>query len=152
VSRPYGDDRAIVMNSPMQNADVVLYDTVYHSAAIVGLNTSAEIEAAIVGRPVFTIVDDNARGQQGTLHFHYLLRHRGGPVELANDFEQHLTQLGDALAGRYDRAPVDAFVQWFVRPHGLSTPVAPRVADAIEMLAATHTDVVERKPALASER
>ena len=74
VSRPFGDDRAIVMNSPMQNADVVLYDTVHHSAAIVGLNTSAEIEAAIVGRPVFTILDSNAKGQQGTLHFHYLLR------------------------------------------------------------------------------
>jgi hypothetical protein len=152
VSRPFGDDRAIVMNSPMQNADVVLYDTVYHSAAIVGLNTSAEIEAAIVGRPVFTILDNNARGQQGTLHFHYLLRERGGHVELASDFEQHRAQLGDALAGRYDRNTIDNFVQRFVRPHGLSNPVAPRVADALEALAATRHDGVDRKPALASGR
>jgi len=150
VSRPFGDERAIVMNSPMQNADAVLYDTVYHSAAVVGLNTSAEIEAAIVGRPVFTILDGNARGQQGTLHFHYLLRERGGHVELARDFDQHRAQLSDALAGRYDRPAIDAFVQRFVRPFGLSTPASPRVADAIETLAARHD--ADRHTAVASGR
>lgn len=148
VSRPFGDDLAIVMNSPMQNADVVLYDTVHHSAAIVGLNTSAEIEAAIVGRPVFTILDSNAKGQQGTLHFHYLLRSRGGHVEFADSFERHVAQLSDALAGRYSRDDILGFVQRFVRPHGLDAPVAPRVADAIEALAASHEslDSVRLKP------
>jgi len=145
VSRPFGDDRAVVMNSPMQNADVVLYDTVHHSAAIVGLNTSAEIEAAIVGRPVFTILDSNAKGQQGTLHFHYLLRQRGGHVELAESFDQHTAQLSDALAGKYRRDTIDAFVQRFVRPHGLNVPVAPRLADAIEALAATHETAIDRE-------
>jgi len=145
ASRPFGDDRAVVMNSPMQNADVVLYDTVHHSAAIVGLNTSAEIEAAIVGRPVFTILDGNAKGQQGTLHFHYLLRGRGGHVELAENFDQHTAQLSDALAGKYGRDVMDAFVRRFVRPHGLNLPVAPRVADAIEALAATHVTASERE-------
>ena len=153
VSRPFGDERAIVMNSPMQNADVVLYDTVYHSAAIVGLNTSAEIEAAIVGRPVFTIVDSNARGQEGTLHFHYLLRANGGHVELAGDFDEHRLQLAAALAGRDDRTRIGIFVRRFVRPHGLDVPVAPIVADAIEALAVTHdTQLDNRKPALTSER
>ncbi len=134
VSKPFGDDRAVVMNSPMQNADLVLFDTVHHSAAVVGLNTSAEIEAAIVGRPVYTIVDPAAGGQQGTLHFHYLLRAQGGPVELAEDFDAHRRQLSAALAGEYDRAAIASFVQRFVRPHGLDVPVAPRVADAIESL------------------
>jgi hypothetical protein len=146
VSRPFADDRAVVMNSPMQNADVVLYDTVYHSAAIVGLNTSAEIEAAIVGRPVFTIVDSNARGQKGTLHFHYLLRQHGGHVELAENFDQHVAQLADALAGRYEQGALDAFVQEFIRPHGITEPVAPRVADAIEGLASGHRTTVRLKP------
>jgi hypothetical protein len=135
VSRPFGDERAVVMNSPMQNADVVLFDTLYHSAAVVGLNTSAEIEAGIVGRPVFTIVDGNAGGQQGTLHFHYLLRPQGGHVELGEDFDQHRAQLSGALAGRYDRAVIDGFMRRFVRPHGLDVPVAPLVADAVEALA-----------------
>jgi hypothetical protein len=144
VSRPFGDDRSIVMNSPMQNADVVLYDTVHHSAAVVGLNTSAEIEAAIVGRPVFTLIDSEAGGQQGTLHFHYLLRSQGGHVELAEDFSQHRVQLSEALAGSGDRSRIRAFVQRFVRPHGLDVPVAPLVADAIEALApAGQGDAVE---------
>ena len=62
------------MNSPMQNADQVLYDTVHHSAAVVGFNTSAEIEAAIVGRRPTTILDPKAEGQKGTPALHYLLR------------------------------------------------------------------------------
>ena len=153
VSRPFADQHAIVMNSPMQNADVVLFDTVYHSAAIVGLNTSAEIEAAIVGRPVFTIVDSNARGQEGTLHFHYLLRANGGHVELAGDFDEHRLQLAAALAGRDDRTRIEIFVRRFVRPHGLDVPVAPIVADAIEALAVTHeTQLDNQKPALTSGR
>jgi hypothetical protein len=134
VSKPFADQRTVVMNSPMQNADLVLYDTVHHSAAVVGLNTSAEIEAAIVGRPVYTIVDPAAGGQEGTLHFHYLLRAHGGPVELADDFDQHRAHLSAALAGQYDPAVIASFVQRFVRPHGLDVPVAPIVADAIEAL------------------
>ena len=132
VSRPFDDPQAVVMNSPMQNADQVLYDTVYHSAAVVGLNTSAEIEAAIVGRPVYTILDSAAEGQEGTLHFHYLLQAHGGHVNLADSFAQHRAQLSDALAGRYDHGPIAAFVQGFVRPRGLSVPASPLVADAIE--------------------
>ena len=134
ISKPFGDPRAVVMNSPMQNADLVLFDTVHHSEAVVGLNTSAEIEAAIVGRPVYTIVDPDAGGQQGTLHFHYLLRSQGGPVELAADFDEHRAQLSAALAGQYDRGVLASFVQRFVRPSGLDVPVAPLVADAVESL------------------
>jgi hypothetical protein len=140
VSRPFGDERALVMNSPMQNADAVLFDTVFHSAAVVGLNTSAEIEAAIVGRPVFTIVDSNAGGQEGTLHFHYLLRSQGGHVELAGGFDQHRDQLSAALAGGSDRSRIDAFVERFVRPRGLNFPVAPIVAEAIEALGSPDRD------------
>jgi hypothetical protein len=146
VSRPLADEKSIVMNSPMQNADAVLFDTVHHSAAVVGLNTSAEIEAAIVGRPVFTIVDSNAGGQEGTLHFHYLLRSQGGHVELAGDFEEHRMQLSAALAGRYDRSTINAFVERFVRPRGLNVAVAPIVADAIEALESAGRDPLRATP------
>jgi hypothetical protein len=134
ASRPFDDKRVVVMNSPMQNADQVLYDTVHHSVAAVGLNTSAEIEAAIVGRPVYTILDPNAEGQKGTLHFHYLLRERGGHVYLADSFDEHRRQLSDALAGIDDASARENFLRNFVRPHGLDAPVAPMVADAIEAL------------------
>jgi hypothetical protein len=122
------------MNSPLQNADQVLFDTVHHSAAVVGLNTSAEIEAAIVGRPVYTIIDPAARGQQGTLHFHYLLREQGGHVYLSHGFDEHRAHLSAALRGEYDRAAIHNFLGNFVRPLGIERPVSPILADAIESL------------------
>ena len=109
----------------------MLWDTLHHSAAVVGLNTSAEIEAAIVGRPVYTLLDPNAEGQTGTLHFHYLLREQGGHVNFAHTFTEHCAHLSDALDGRYDRAALTSFLRAFVRPHGLDMPVSPIVADAV---------------------
>ena len=46
----------------------------YYSAAVVGLNTSAFIEAAVVGKPVLTITlpEISTFNQEGTLHFRYL--------------------------------------------------------------------------------
>ena len=31
------------------------FDSIYHAAAVVGINTTAQIESAIVGRPVHTL-------------------------------------------------------------------------------------------------
>ena len=50
------------------------FDSLYHAAAVVGLNTSALVEAAIVDRPVFTMLLPEFRdNQEGTFHFHHLL-------------------------------------------------------------------------------
>lgn len=132
ASRPFADTGTVVLSSVMRNADQVLYDTLAHGAAVVGLNTSAEIEAAIVGRPVFTVLDSGAEGQRGTLHFHYLLQSEGGHVETAPNLAEHLAQVSGALAGRRDPRVIPAFVQRFVRPLGLDRPVSPILADAIE--------------------
>ena len=49
------------------------FDSIYHAAAVVGINTTAQIESAIVGRPVHTVLTDEYRAtQEGTLHFRYL--------------------------------------------------------------------------------
>ena len=83
------------------NADPTLLDTVYHSAAVVGLNTSAQLEAGILGRPVLTILaPEFEEGQQGTLHFSYLLKEHGGFVDVAPDFEVHRRQLAAAVSRR----------------------------------------------------
>jgi hypothetical protein len=132
TSRPFDDPNAVVVYSQLRNADQVLFDTLHHSAAVVGLNTSAEIEAAIAGRPVYTIVDPAAEGQTGTLHFRYLLREQGGHVYFAESFDEHCRQLGRGVAGEYDREALERFLLAFVRPHGLGTAVSPLVADAIE--------------------
>ena len=126
--------------SRVLNADRSLYDALYHSAAVVGLNTSAQIEAGILGKPVLTLLAPGfEKGQQGTLHFRYLLREEGGFVELANDFDEHKTHLARALTGGYDAAEVRAAVERFIRPHGWQRPATPIVANAI-------TDMAPEKP------
>jgi hypothetical protein len=118
------------------NADQTLFDTVFHSAAVVGLNTSAELEAGIVGRPVFTVLaGTHAEGQEGTIHFQYLLKERGGFVEVAPDFETHRRQLAAAVRGEYDAAAIRTFIERFLRPHGWSQPATPLLVSAIEELA-----------------
>ncbi len=112
------------------------FDTLYHCAAVVGINTSALIEAAIVGRAVYSVLaPEFVRTQQGTLHFRYL---EGGLLRVAQGFDQHLRQLDDVLSGRTDdRERCRAFTEGFVRPHGLDTPAAQRLAAGIESLGGT---------------
>jgi len=112
------------------------FDSLYYCAAVVGINTSAQIEAAIVGRPVFTIRSaEFAHAQEGTLHFQYLVND-GGAVRAAASLEEHASQLGALLSGSPDASrDARAFVHAFVRPRGLDVPVAPLFARTIGELA-----------------
>ena len=113
------------------------YESLYYSAAVVGINTSALIEAAIVGRPVFTIrTPEFAHAQEGTLHFRHLVG-EGGIVRSATSLDQHAEQLAALLTGADD---VDAirrgeFVQTFVRPHGLEVDAASVFVRTIDEMA-----------------
>ncbi|MBI4888577.1 MAG: FkbM family methyltransferase [Acidobacteria bacterium] len=133
VARPFGDPRAVVIRTAYRSS-IGLFESIWHSGAVVGLNTSAELEAGIVGRPVFTIVVNprEADGQAGTLHFHYLLKEHGGFVSAEGNYKHHLSDLGDALKAPPDPAAIRAFIETFLRPHGIDTPVAPLLAEAIE--------------------
>jgi hypothetical protein len=114
------------------------FDSLHHAAAVVGINTSAMIEAAIVGRPVFSMhTDEFAATQEGTLHFHHLLPENGGCVRIASTLAEHVTQLGERLRDpAAAHAETQRFVASFVRPHGLERPATPIVVDAIEQLGA----------------
>lgn len=116
----------------------VFFDSLYHASAIVGVNTSAMIEAAIVGRPVLTILDgDFESTQAGTLHFRYFLPEHGGYVQTATSFDAHIAQLTAALEGRdanWDRLR-ETFVGRFVRPLGPDRKATSALADGIESLA-----------------
>ena len=117
------------------DAEAVFFDSMAHSTAVVGINTSAQIDAAIVGKPVFT-VRAFAQSQDGTLHFHYLLRENGGFVRDASGLDEHVAQMRDVLADPAgSETEIGSFVSSFVRPRGLDRPAAPVVADAIEEVA-----------------
>ena len=111
------------------------FDALFHSAAVVGLNTSALIEAGVVGCHVLSLVDERyAHNQEGTLHWPYLTDVGGGVLRVARDLEEHVEQLTVALT---TPAPDhDRFVKAFVRPHGLEVAATPRLADAVETISA----------------
>ena len=123
---------------PMSEADEALYyDSIHHAAAVVGINTSAMVESFVQRRQVLTIrAPEFHATQDGTLHFRYLTPPTG-PLRVADDLEEHVAQLREALAvPERDRARIDDFVRSFVRPHGLERPATPILADTIEGLAA----------------
>lgn len=113
------------------------YDSLHHAAAAVGINTSALIEAAIVDRPVLTLLDPQfAETQEGTLHFRHLAGD-AGILFLADSVEEHLAQLATALReDSHWRARNRGFVESFVRPAGIDRPATPLIADAVERMAA----------------
>lgn len=130
-------DVAIWRLPTSMNSDQGLYDSLYHAAALVGLNTSAMLEASIVGRAVCTVLaPDFTGGQEQTLHFNYLREENGGPVIVARDFDEHRRQLEHVL-----REPVEAekralrFVRSFIRPLGRSRRVDRIAVREIERLA-----------------
>ena len=122
------------------------YDSLYHSAAVVGINTSALIEAGIVGRPVLSVLDDEHRNSQdGTLHFQYLVDESGGLLHVADGLPAHVGQLAAALSATDHAERARAFLASFLRPHGVERPATPILANAIEGLAAIQT-VPDRAP------
>lgn len=140
--RPWRDvDLTAVANAaiwPREDLDPVderrraeYFDSIHHAGAVVGVNTTALVEAAVLERPTLTLLDAAVSGGQlGTLHFDLLAGDRGA-LRVAASMEEHLDQLGAALASGADDT-ARRFAAWFVRPHGLDRPAAPFAADAIE--------------------
>ena len=133
IARPFDEPLAIVLRTS-DRAQQGLYECIGHSVAVVGLNTSAELEAAIVGRPVYTVLADgaDADGQSSTLHFHYLVQGGGGCVRVASSLQEHAAQLAAELKTPADAAELRGFVGDFLRPLGVDRPVSPLLAEAIE--------------------
>jgi hypothetical protein len=111
------------------------FDSLAHSAAVVGINTTSMIEAAILGKSVLTVIVPEF-AQLTTVHFQYLLAENGGFLHVAESLDDHVGQLARALdedalgADRRRR-----FIESFVRPAGLERPAAPITVAAIEELA-----------------
>ena len=86
---------------PMSGEDDALYfDSIHHASAVVGINTSAMVEAFIQRRPVLTIRDEAfAETQEGTPHFQELRAAAGAALGVAGSLDEHLGQLARG-AGR----------------------------------------------------
>ena len=124
------------------------FDSLYHASATVGLNTSAMIEAAILGRPVHTVLLPEFRdNQEGTLHFRYLLDGPDALLRAARSLDDHARDVASVLDG-CDPDPERSrrFVRWFVRPCG-DEPATARFVEAVEALGTEPAPTPEPVPA-----
>jgi hypothetical protein len=112
------------------------FDSLFHSSAVVGLVTSAFLEAAVVGRPVLTVtLPEYRQHQDEMIHFRYLRTVAGGVLQTAPDLPAHLAQLAEAVTrGERDERNLK-FVGAFVRPAGLDVPATPAFIAALERAA-----------------
>ena len=112
------------------------FESLFYSRAVVGLNTSAFLEGAVVGRPVHTILlPEFHENQEGTLHFRYLFTVGGGVLQGGRSFEEHGAQLVASLRRPADQPGTNPqFVREFIRPHGLDRPATSIFCDTMEDL------------------
>jgi hypothetical protein len=137
-----------------EDARAVFYDSIAHSAAVVGINTTALLESAIVGKRVLTIrASEFANTQDGTLHYQYLRSENGGFLYEADTLEDHLDQVRAVFQSDSD-SPTQGgtFVQDFLRPSGLGVPSTPLIVAEIERLAACRLPVENPSPAILALR
>jgi hypothetical protein len=125
------------------------FDSLHHCAAVVGINTSAMIEAAIVGRPVCSLLaEEFADAQEGTIHFRHLLPENGGFLRIASTLDEHVAQISGCLRNpEATREETERFVASFIRPHGAARPATPMFAEAIERLGDAPAPTPRRAPA-----
>lgn len=109
----------------VQSSRQTYFDTLYHSHGVIGVNTSAFIEAAIIDRPCITLLDDFYRQTQEELpHFHHLLD--AGFLETSASIDEFLKIVAAISKGADQKAlQRRQFVETFVRPRGIEQPTAP---------------------------
>ena len=134
----FGNAALYGRNPTSPDAQADYFDSLFHSHAVIGLVTSAFLEAAIVGRPVHTLLlPEFEMYQEGVQHFRYLMEVEGGLLEVTRSFPQHLNELAAVLARPVQRDARNVrFVTAFVRPAGLDQPATPRFLAALEEMVA----------------
>ena len=111
------------------------FDSMHYASMVVGLNTSAFLEAGVLGKSVFTVLlpKYSRNNQEGTIHFHYLLNVKGGLLHVARSFEEHVAQLSERIAAPDAPDPRSVrFTEAFIRPAGLDVPATPAFVEAVE--------------------
>jgi hypothetical protein len=115
------------------------FESLYYSAAVVGITTSAFLEAAVVDRPVMSFHADDLRAEhEESLHFRHLADPEHGLLTMASSLEEHERQVARVLTGSTTDLLLRQrrFVDRFVRPRGRDVPATRIVADALERLPA----------------
>ena len=153
IVRPHPGNTAPWLNVDLAHPDTIIFPTTYSgmplpadeiqafryslaaSTAVVGINTTAMIEAAIFKKPVFTVRDaafDHSQAQ--SLHFGHLAGEQGF-TSTAQTLPEHFAQLDRAFTSGGSDAAAERFVERFVRPRGMTVSATAQLCDAIERVA-----------------
>ncbi len=102
-----------------REAKKVFFHSLYHCSCVVGLNTTAIIESAIVGKPIVSISDESfADTHTQSAHFNHLLC--AGFMVMADGLDEAVDRIAEAVDGSDDRSEQRSrFVEDFVRPMGI---------------------------------
>ena len=116
----------------------LFYDTVYHSLATVGVNTSGMTNAIVAGKKCITVLcPEFNKTQQETRHFKNLLE--SGALEIARSIDDFPILIENTLRGQDPFVlKREAFVKNFIRPRGYFIKAGEIAVREIE-------ELVERK-------
>lgn len=113
----------------MDETRQVYFNTLHYSAAVVGVNTTGFLDAAIVDRPCVTLMDDQMRAGQGA-HFDYLID--ADFIDVAKDRSEVFCAIDRIVAGTDSRKDERReFIRRFMRPQGIEIPASEVMAKAI---------------------
>jgi hypothetical protein len=120
-------------DSPESKQDY--FNSLFYSEAVMGVNTSGFLDAAIVDKPCVTAITDHYRHTQtGRGHFAHLLN--GGFLDIAHSLSEAASLIAALLRGQDTKADQRRhFVREFVRPYGLEQRASEIFARAVEMVA-----------------
>jgi len=103
-----------------KSAKELFFETFYYSACVVGLNTTAMVEAAIVDKPCISILCDRYKDtQERSGHFHHLAD--SGFVFVTRQYGEAVDFIVQVLRG--EDSQIEArkrFVKSFIRPNGIN--------------------------------
>lgn len=113
----------------MDNTRQDYFNSLHYSAAVIGINTTGFLDAAIVDKPCITLMDEQMRYGQGA-HFNYLIN--ADFIEVAGERSETFAFIDRILNG------VDVkmenrrkFVHNFIRPVGMEISASAVTAGAI---------------------
>jgi len=109
------------------------FDSISHADAVVGVNTSALIESAIIDRPALALPDFRS-SQEELPHFRLLVGELG-MLAVSASLGEHVAQLSVALADpERGAAARRRFVESFIRPAAGAPSPAERVVELVDEL------------------
>jgi hypothetical protein len=110
-------------------------NSIFHSIAVVGINTTAFLEAAALDKPCVTVVEKMASATHRLPHFRHLAD--AGFLETAHETGELVKILARIIQGEDAKANLrQKFVMDFIRPSG--HPAVERYVNFIEVFAARH--------------